>query len=423
LFGKRLHEITKDDIERLVAEAVQEDGEIEFKETLPARKGRDAWLDGGDRIGDRARNEIIEEVIAFANAHGGTLVLGISESDDKPARAAGVVPLPRCADLAERLRLQCRDCIEPQVSLLEIGAVIIEDDGSGVIVIRALKSRMAPHRHTATKECYVRRADRSEKMTMREIQDLTLQVERGLAAIDSTFDNRSRLFVGRLRSFKGGGEHAFGMCATVLPLEPIFIDRVHNNDAVRPPSQRIPASMGNDGRFDVFPPPYSLNWRPILRGSRGVDSYNSYEASAEVHCNGIIEYSYLERLKGHDPLQLYPSWVMGMMANALYGAERFRRAAGVPGVEYGLEIAIGNLGGELPIGGYVSDGFRRPFGNFPGGHTVFPRYSVGSPEEFQSLTTVFEQDFWHAAGLDWGDAIKVDYASVIPALKPQSEGT
>ncbi len=66
MFGKRLHELTKDDIERLVAEAVQEDGEIEFKETLPARKGRDAWLDGGDRIGERARNEIIEEVIRSA---------------------------------------------------------------------------------------------------------------------------------------------------------------------------------------------------------------------------------------------------------------------------------------------------------------------------------------------------------------------
>ncbi len=79
VFGKRLHEITKDDIERLVAEAVQEDGEIEFKETLPARDGRDAWLDGGNRIGDRARNKILEEVIAFANAYGGTLLLGISE--------------------------------------------------------------------------------------------------------------------------------------------------------------------------------------------------------------------------------------------------------------------------------------------------------------------------------------------------------
>ncbi len=423
MFGKRLHEITKDDIERLVAEAVQEDGEIEFKETLPARDGRDAWLDGGNRIGDRARNKILEEVIAFANAYGGTLLLGISESDDKPARAAGIMPLPRCADLAERLRLQCRDCIEPQVSLLEVGAVPIEDDGSGVIVIRVPKSRMAPHRHSATKECYIRRADRSEKMTMREIQDLTLQVERGLAAIDAAFDTRFSLFVERLRNFKGGGEHAFGIRATVLPLEPIFIDRVHNVDAVRPPSQRLSARIGDSQPFDVLVPPYSLTWKPILRGSRGVDSYKSYESTAEVHCNGLIEYRHLERLKDNDPLRLYPSWVMGMAANALYGAERFRRAAGTPGVEYGLEIGIGNLGGELPVGGYTGRAQVRLLGPFPGGHTVFPRYSVGPPEDFRSLTAVFGRDFWHAAGHDWDDSIEVDYASVLPELGCESEQT
>ena len=112
-----------------------------------------------------------------------------------------------------------------------------------------------------------------------------------------------------------------------------------------------------------------------------------------------------------------------MTANALFGAERFRRAAGVPGVEYGLEIAIGNLGGELPVGGYSGRGQSSWTGPFPGGYTVFPRYSVGQPEEFGSLTAVFERDFWHAAGHDWGDEIEVDYASVLPELKPQSEGT
>ncbi len=58
---------------------------------------------------------------------------------------------------------------------------------------------------------------------------------------------------------------------------------------------------------------------------------------------------------------------MGMAANALYGAERFRRAAGTPGVEYGLEIGIGNLGGELPVGGYTGRAQVRLLGPFPGG--------------------------------------------------------
>ena len=42
-----------------------------------------------------------------------------------------------------------------------------EEDGSGVVVFRAPRSRMAPHRLTQSKDCYVRRADRCEVMTMR----------------------------------------------------------------------------------------------------------------------------------------------------------------------------------------------------------------------------------------------------------------
>ena len=42
----------------------------------------DAWR--RNRIGDRAKNELLEEEVAFANAYGGTLVLGVRESDAKP---------------------------------------------------------------------------------------------------------------------------------------------------------------------------------------------------------------------------------------------------------------------------------------------------------------------------------------------------
>ncbi len=182
MFGKKLTDITRDDVNLLIAEAELEGAEVEFKETLPAKNGRDPWFDSQDRIGDRARNELLEEVISFSNAYGGTLVVGVAETDDKPARAAAICALPRCVELAERLRLQCRDCIEPQIPLLEVIGVPTESDGSGVVIFKVPRSRMAPHRHAVTKECYIRRADRTERMTMREIQDLTLQVQRGLVS-------------------------------------------------------------------------------------------------------------------------------------------------------------------------------------------------------------------------------------------------
>ena len=37
-------------------------------------------MDGGTYISDRARNELLEEIIAFANSYGVTLVLGVAET-------------------------------------------------------------------------------------------------------------------------------------------------------------------------------------------------------------------------------------------------------------------------------------------------------------------------------------------------------
>jgi predicted HTH transcriptional regulator len=45
---------------------------------------------GAADVGERARNEILEEVIGFANAHGGDIVIGVGETTDKPPRAASV---------------------------------------------------------------------------------------------------------------------------------------------------------------------------------------------------------------------------------------------------------------------------------------------------------------------------------------------
>ena len=116
VLSKPADQIGIDDIKALIASEVPEGEQIEFKESLPAKKQTlDPWITGKDEIGDPAKNKILEEVVAFANAHGGALLLGIKESDTKPPVAAKISPIPRCQDLAERLKLVFRDCVEPQL--------------------------------------------------------------------------------------------------------------------------------------------------------------------------------------------------------------------------------------------------------------------------------------------------------------------
>ena len=68
MFSKLLQELTVADVQGVVNSQLQEGGEVEFKETLPAKGGQDRWIKEQQQIGDYARNELLAEVIAFANA-------------------------------------------------------------------------------------------------------------------------------------------------------------------------------------------------------------------------------------------------------------------------------------------------------------------------------------------------------------------
>jgi hypothetical protein len=82
------------DIQQICADQIPEGTELELKSDLPSKAGRgaDPWHAGGG-IGDYARNEIAEEIVAFANTFGGIVCLGINESADHPKRAQSVNPL------------------------------------------------------------------------------------------------------------------------------------------------------------------------------------------------------------------------------------------------------------------------------------------------------------------------------------------
>jgi hypothetical protein len=419
MFGKRPSELTSEDIGRLVSEHVQEGSQVELKMTLPAKKADDLWVLGKGEVGDYARNELVAEVIAFANAYGGWLFLGVEETEDKPARASVVVPIRDCAELADRLRLMCRDCIEPKLPVLELAGVPMGSDGTGVVVFHVPRSRMAPHRHTVTKECYIRRADRTEKMTMREVQDLTLQVERGLTAIERQFQEQREQFARRVAAYRGGNTHAFGLRATLVPLTPIYVDRVHGNHDASPPSHTLHATAQDR--------PYRLDfwgvdnaWRPIVRGTVNTNSNRRSTISREVHCDGLIEYAVMHQREADErgpgwPLFYLPiELLMASFGNALCAAEKFRRAAGAPDAEYGLELQIASPV-DLPIGKYGGVHFGETLGPLPAG-TTFPRYSVGAPDGFQNLSQVFERDFLNGAGHDFPNLVRIDFERALSEL-------
>jgi hypothetical protein len=206
ILRKPLEAITIADLEALTAAESRETGELEFKGTLPARaeKGKpkqvDRWLEKGDRVGDYARDEILSEIVAFANAEGGSLILGLHETKDEPRRAAQLEPLPNCEGLARRLLDSMEDVVEPRMSGVGVRAPSADEKGAGYVIFRVGKSSVGPHRLTTTREFYVRRGERTSRMNVREIKDLTLNLARTGDLLEEEFRKRREIAEAQFRS-------------------------------------------------------------------------------------------------------------------------------------------------------------------------------------------------------------------------------
>lgn len=300
---KPMEEIDKHDIEKLISDRVPESENIEFKKTLPSRKENrdDPWIDGEDRIGDSAKNKILREAVAFANAYGGTLLIGIDESSNRPPVANRVNLIPRCAELAERFKMVFRDCVEPNLARIEIRGIPIEDE-AGVVIFRVGRSPLSPHRITKTLVCPIRRSDRCEDMTMREIQDMTLNIARGNEKIDRKLVERSKLFKNEFQCLTSPGE-AFGYRISAVPVnDDIHLDRVFYEyeivNELNNPNVKVfrETHVGREELVGVqkYHSMSPTNWRPMLRGTRA-DDHRLRAAGVirnyyyEIHCDGLVE--------------------------------------------------------------------------------------------------------------------------------------
>lgn len=399
------------DIQQLIDTEVPEGQEIEYKVTLPAEEGSiDPWLRGKSGIGKVARNSILEEAVAFANSSGGAVLLGIEETGEEPPTASAIKPIQRCADLVSRLRMAFRDNVEPRIPRVEIVPISIED-GKGVVVISVGKSRLAPHRVWPTRSCKIRRADSSEEMRMREIQDMTLNVSRGLDRLEKHLSLRSERFEQEFQRLSNPN-HAFGIRATAVPVDDsIHFDRIisHNRvlQGLGEPWREVIHHYEN-GRLrgsqarELEP----IYWRPMLRSARAElrneieglkEDENSYR---EIHCSGLVELGFVSgpvEYRGSHKLIIGFDVPIVLFANLIAQAHRLRVQAGFPLEEYALEVEIyvRSRNAFVPRGGNAP-----PLGHFNVGRTKFPLYSLGDIAEVPGLLDLFHRDLYNSIGRD-----------------------
>jgi hypothetical protein len=385
MFAKPLNSLTAVDIERLHLDQVRESDVVEFKQALSGKGGPDAWHTGEGKVSDIARDKIVNELVAFANAHGGTLVLGVAETNDKPPRADRICPIPRCADLAERLSRALAETVEPPFAPFPAIVPVATDGDAGVVIFQVAASRNAPHRHRSSREAYIRRGEQAVPMTMREIQDLTLQVERGIASLEAKFEKAAHQFAEMQRLSTG-----VALRATAVPLAPISVP-VPQSSTFIPPRRRFAGTLGRQKLELVLPQEFG-RIRPILRGIRATGRDATSESTIEIRETGLIEIHYL---RVHEPDRyLYVGWFLGLACSALCALDEVRKQAAAPGTDYALELEVRNhMGSVATYGGSENGSWKTD--TVP---VVFPRYQVSSPDKFRVLVQLIERDFWNAIG-------------------------
>ena len=427
ILSKPPDQITAADVTSLVTSRVPEGDRIEYKKELPAAKGkREPWMSGQQKIGDHAKNQILKEVVSFANAYGGLVVLGMEEdTNSTPAVAKGICPIPKCAELAERFRLIFRDRVEPQLRSCDIFPVVTGGAGDGVVVFRVSGSRLAPHRITGTWICPVRRWDRSEEMSMREIQDMTINVTRGLEALDKRLNERAARFEREFDRLTIP-DNAYGIRITAMPVNgDIRLPKVCGPSLTLVEglnSPRVTVTRQRPEQEPTLVPGLSnrhrvghLGWNPQLRAARSRPISDprtrTDDAYLELHCDGLVEFGWLEVIEGGKYEALCSDYAVRELANVICWADTVRCYADVGRAEYVLAVAVHVTADEVLVwpGSMPSEGLSHRSSHFTGqlsrGVTPMPRYSLDDVSDAGALLSVFEHDLCNAGGHAFADDV------------------
>ena len=245
---------------------------------------------------------------------------------------------------------------------------------------------------------------------MREIQDLTLNISRGLERLEKRLSERSERFQQEFERIEEP-EKAFGIRATAIPVgDEIRFDRVFQHRRIIGDLSEpwLSALQSKDGTqiYHEAQDTEPTHWRPILRGARA--EYFSEENHPqkvseqiyrEIHCDGLIELGHLSgtyEFQKKQELFLPPAYPLVLFANLIAQTHRVRNQAGVPVAEYAIEVEINVIGvpAIVPRNNYYTLGKLTP------GTIQFPRYSLGDSNEGNYLLNLFYRDFWNSFGKD-----------------------
>jgi len=424
---KALADIVWADLEALVVGTVAEGPNLEYKRTLAdPNGGDDPWIKGQDRIGRPARDELAREIVAFANAYGGLLLLGVDEKKGSGA-AQALAPLPRCTDLAERLQRAIGDIVDPPMPGFDVRAIPSpEGDGRGIIALRVSASSAAPHGYAEPPQTYVRRGTSATPMTMRNLQavfwDARTRRER-VDAIRSEHRAKLRCWFEDYRkgllhdrdgtpianSTKGLFVRASAVPQQLFEIVPFPFDEWRMS--LRPSNSLLGARANsgfNDGHF-------GQKW---ARTAHGAWADERGPASWAFRDDGTVSVLAFKRgYTGQSGQNLnfhFPGWYVAFCAQVMVIADRMRRQAGRPDIPIELDLEFLHDGSAIG-GGQNALSWGDDIGVMLSDVTIGP-VLLTSRSEFANTFLRLEEELWHAFGATTVERSNISFERAFAAI-------
>ncbi|WP_371423274.1 helix-turn-helix domain-containing protein [Tardiphaga sp.] len=410
IFTKPITHITFSDISELVERETEEGVRLEFKRSLSTNDGRpDRWMVDQKSVGNAARDDIAKEIVAFANAYGGVLILGVEESDDTPRRAKAIFEpyIPRVSDCAERLEQALRSIVDPPLLSLEVRGVEAED-GNGVIVLRVGSSPSAPHGVGRPPSAFVRRSASSEPLTMRDMQSMFYERRARLERVTAIIENQSERAKNLAGDWQRGvlrqpdsntnmlGTNGLLFQLSFVSSDDMAIDNLP--DLVTEKPKRLPV-LSLNSLVDV--PAWTNQWKRKYRTLSFSSGYTGKRSEVEVRADGVITMSIV-----CEDARLHPSWFNAIIAHGFVLSEWLRRFHGRPDIDFVLTGSFHKAGNPAVPS---HNGAFETFVEIPWNQVKLGPYSVGSRSQFPAAFDVIEREVFDLFGSFRSSKLNVEW--------------
>lgn len=264
VFPKPLEEVAEADLRALIRDGVKEGQALEFTREMYPRTSSGS-------------KEMLREIIAFANAEGGVILIGMEEAETGEAK--DLYPVPDATVEADRIIGSCTAGITERIPGLRVHQIPIA--GGEVLAIHVPRSHRRPHMITIDDrtEFWIRHDRQRSPMSMGEIRAALRATEAAQMQVEALLRERREFFVQR-------------GCYLALMASPILLEdgRIDIRDQALKRLLRTPPQLRGAEGVSLSDPDARI--QPTVRG---IEADSGDFQGLEVFRNGHIEFRVYHR--------------------------------------------------------------------------------------------------------------------------------